>query len=170
MKVLKQYIKNMCRNFLRYVFITLPKSYISRLGFVNYYVPIVTGPKERLIIQGKYSDIDFINTIFNTRSGKIIIEEGCCFSNNVMLLTGKHNYQSLDVEILKIDVVSEGLDIIIGSGTWICGGAIVIGGVKIGKHCVIASGAVVTKDVPDYSVVGGNPAKIIARLDAKLST
>ena len=36
-------------------------------------------------------------------------------------------------------------------------------GVTIGKHCVIAAGAIVVKDVPDYCIVGGNPAKILKR-------
>jgi acetyltransferase-like isoleucine patch superfamily enzyme len=36
-------------------------------------------------------------------------------------------------------------------------------GVKIGRHCVIAAGAIVVKDVPDYCVVGGNPAKILKK-------
>ena len=42
-------------------------------------------------------------------------------------------------------------------------GCQILSGVKIGKHCVVAAGAVVTKDVPDYSVVGGNPAKLLKR-------
>lgn len=48
---------------------------------------------------------------------------------------------------------------------WICIGAIVCPGVTIGKNAVVAAGAVVTKDVPDNVMVGGNPARIINRLD-----
>lgn len=47
---------------------------------------------------------------------------------------------------------------------WICIGAVICPGVTIGENSVVAAGAVVTKDVPDNTVVGGNPAKIIKRI------
>lgn len=47
---------------------------------------------------------------------------------------------------------------------WFGGGVIVCPGVKIGSNCVIGAGAVVTKDVPDYCVAAGNPAKVIKHL------
>jgi acetyltransferase-like isoleucine patch superfamily enzyme len=56
----------------------------------------------------------------------------------------------------------------IGSGTWIGVHAVIVGAVTIGRNCVVAANAVVTKDVPDYSVVGGVPAKIIKQYDLKL--
>jgi acetyltransferase-like isoleucine patch superfamily enzyme len=49
----------------------------------------------------------------------------------------------------------------IGSDVWIGARSIIIGGVEIGNGAVIAAGAVVTKDVPPYAIVGGVPAKII---------
>ncbi|MBP3951665.1 sugar O-acetyltransferase [Bacillus suaedae] len=52
-----------------------------------------------------------------------------------------------------------------GDNVWIGGGAIVNPGVRVGNNVVIASGAVVTKDVPDNVVVGGNPAKVIKPID-----
>lgn len=52
----------------------------------------------------------------------------------------------------------------IGDDVWIGGGATVLPGVEIGQGCVVAAGAVVTRDVPPYSLVGGNPARIIRRL------
>ncbi|MGQ0441803.1 maltose O-acetyltransferase, partial [Bacillus sp. B-TM1] len=48
---------------------------------------------------------------------------------------------------------------------WVGGGAIINPGVSIGDNAVIASGAVVTKDVPNNVVVGGNPAKVIKTID-----
>lgn len=51
----------------------------------------------------------------------------------------------------------------IGDNVKICGGAIVIGKIKIGNNVIIGAGAVVTKDIPDDSVVVGNPARIIKK-------
>ncbi len=52
----------------------------------------------------------------------------------------------------------------IKENAWICIGAIICPGVTIGKNAIVAAGAVVTKDVPENVVVGGNPAKIIKKL------
>ncbi len=54
-----------------------------------------------------------------------------------------------------------------GDNVWIGGGAIINPGVRVGNNVVIASGAVVTKEVPDNVVVGGNPARIIKNIAIK---
>jgi acetyltransferase-like isoleucine patch superfamily enzyme len=53
----------------------------------------------------------------------------------------------------------------IGSGCWITPGCIILPGVTVGENSVVLTGAVVTKNVEPYTVVGGNPAKLIKRLD-----
>ena len=58
-----------------------------------------------------------------------------------------------------------GNDIIIGKGAWICSGAIVLGPCVVGEHAVVAAGAVVTKDVPPYSMVAGIPARFIKKVN-----
>jgi len=60
-----------------------------------------------------------------------------------------------------LEVPSSGYDIYIGRGTWIASGAIITGGVKIGDNAIIAAGTVVTRDIPDYAIVAGIPARII---------
>lgn len=52
-------------------------------------------------------------------------------------------------------------DVIIGNDVWISSHVIIMSGVKIGNGAVVACGSVVVKNVPDYAIVGGNPAKII---------
>ncbi len=60
----------------------------------------------------------------------------------------------------KIDATGSGCK----DNAWICMGAIICPGVTIGRNAVVAAGAVVTKDVPDDVVVGGNPARIIKHI------
>lgn len=52
-------------------------------------------------------------------------------------------------------------DVVIGNDCWICSNSMILSGVTIGDGAVIAAGSVVTKDVPPYAVVGGNPARFI---------
>ena len=56
------------------------------------------------------------------------------------------------------------MEVKIGDRVWIGGRSVINPGVTIGNDCVIASGSVVTKDVPDGVIVGGNPAKVIRRI------
>ena len=56
--------------------------------------------------------------------------------------------------------------VVIGDGSWIGHGAVILPGVTIGKHVVVGANAVVTKDLPDYCVAVGSPARIIRRYSA----
>ncbi|KAK3994443.1 trimeric LpxA-like protein [Cladorrhinum sp. PSN332] len=62
-----------------------------------------------------------------------------------------------------------GKPIVIGEDCWFGGSVIVLGGVTIGRGVTVGAGSVVTKDVPDFVVVAGNPAKIVKRLDVSES-
>lgn len=69
--------------------------------------------------------------------------------------------------VLSLRVAEAGVStspITINDDVWIGANAVIAAGVTIGKHCVIGAGSVVTKDVPDYSVAVGNPAKVIKTL------
>lgn len=57
--------------------------------------------------------------------------------------------------------------ITIGNDVWVAGGAIILPGVTIGDGCTIGAGSVVTRNVESYTVVAGNPAKVIRRLPRK---
>ena len=57
-----------------------------------------------------------------------------------------------------------GAPVTIAENAWIGGRAVILPGVTIGRHAVVAAGSIVTKDVPDYALVAGNPARIVRRL------
>lgn len=65
-------------------------------------------------------------------------------------------------EEMKI-IPGEGVPVVIGNDVWIGNSALLMGGVKIGDGAVVAAGAVVTKDINDYEIVGGIPAKLIRK-------
>ena len=90
---------------------------------------------------------------------KVYISARTMFGPNVSLYSGCH---PLDPELRNgLKGPEFGKEIHIGEDCWIGGCAIILPGVKVGKGCVIGAGSVVTKDVPDYTVVAGNPARKI---------
>jgi acetyltransferase-like isoleucine patch superfamily enzyme len=66
---------------------------------------------------------------------------------------------------LDIPIGEQGLDlrggVAVGRGTWIGASAVIVDGVTVGEHAIVAAGAVVTRDVPDFGVVGGVPARLL---------
>lgn len=61
----------------------------------------------------------------------------------------------------------KGAPVVIDDYAWICSRSMILPGIKIGKGAIVASGAIVTKDVPPYSIVAGVPAKIIGKRKEK---
>jgi acetyltransferase-like isoleucine patch superfamily enzyme len=76
-----------------------------------------------------------------------------------VIISGNPDYKRLDIPMMKQQGQAEGVTI--GDDVWIGVGARVVDGVQIGEGCVIGAGAVVVKDVPDYAIVAGVPAKVI---------
>lgn len=96
----------------------------------------------------------------------IVIENDVLFAPHVHISDRNHSFDDVNTPIYKQNVTTKG-PVIIGAETWLGFGCQVMSGVKIGKHCVIAAGAIVVKDVPDYSIVGGNPARILKQYNQK---
>lgn len=78
---------------------------------------------------------------------------------DVKIYSRNHNYSSLEVPIQYQGKIQKATRI--GDDVWIGANVIILPGVNVGNHVVIGAGAVVSKDIPDYAVVGGNPATII---------
>lgn len=81
---------------------------------------------------------------------------------NVAILTQGHEYKNLDIPMIKQGETKE-LIPIIEDDVWIGRNAIIMPGVKIGKGSIVGAGAVVTKDISPFSIVGGVPAKLIKK-------
>lgn len=102
----------------------------------------------------------FINHNFTAMSiGGIEIGNFVQIGPHVTIVTDNHDFS--DRYVLKCRKV------VIEDNVWIGAGVSIMPGVHIGKNAVIAGGAVVTKDVPANTIVGGNPAKVIKVLDEK---
>lgn len=91
--------------------------------------------------------------------GKIKIGNFVHTGTNVMIIAFNHAFDTREIPTIKQDYYDA--DVIIGDDVWIGGGAIILAGVTIGKGAIIAAGAVVNSDVPEYTIVGGGPAKVL---------
>jgi len=79
---------------------------------------------------------------------------------DVIILSKNHEYGSLDRPMRAQGEQAE-KPVIIGDDVWIGTRVVILPGVNVGKGAILAAGAVVTKDVPEYAIVGGNPARFI---------
>lgn len=96
---------------------------------------------------------------FSTVRGRVTLGSGVRIGAHASILGFNHRHDDLARPIYTQGLSSSGITI--GDDVWIGSSAIVVDGVRIGSHCIIAAGAVVTRDVPDYAIVAGNPAKQI---------
>ncbi|WP_298817360.1 acyltransferase [Chloroflexus sp.] len=94
--------------------------------------------------------------------GGITIGNDVYLGTLVQVLAVNHVFHDTTRPISAQGITAQGISI--GDGSWIGSGAIILDGVKIGKNVVIGAGAVVTRDVPDYCIAVGNPARVIRNL------
>lgn len=112
---------------------------------------------------GKYTMIHM-----NSRLENVVIGNYCSIAHNVMIGLGEHPIDNFSTSSYFYDskktVLENGFHrfktINIGHDVWIGAGAIVLNGINIGNGSIIAAGSVVTKDIPDYAIVIGVPAKV----------
>ena len=94
--------------------------------------------------------------------GKITIGDRVLFGPNVHLYTPTHPLDPAERNGLEGPEMTK--PITIGDDVWLAGGVIVLPGVIIGDGSTVGAGSVVTHDVEPYTVVAGNPARVIRRL------
>lgn len=111
------------------------------------------------LIIGDGTNIGNYNHIYATRS--IIIGQKVLTADKVYISDNLHGYKNINIPIIDQPIQQIG-DVSIGDGSWL-GENVCVLGCKIGKNCVIGANSVVTKDIPDYCVAVGVPAKIIKK-------
>lgn len=137
--------------------------YLSDDVLINYRTwleaqPLTAGGECRLEI-GKGSVIGNYNHIYATR--RITIGNHVLIADKVYISDNLHSYGDIHVPIMH-QPVKQLKEVHIGNGSWL-GEHVCILGAKIGRNCVIGANAVVTRDIPDYCVATGVPARIIKR-------
>lgn len=116
---------------------------------------------------GKYTRIKPFCVFKNATIGRY-----CSIANNVMIGLGRHPTflvstnsvfykKGITGRFAKGIDFEEELHTVVGSDVWIGNGALLMDGVNVGNGAIVASRAVVTKDVPPYAIVGGIPAKVL---------
>ena len=92
--------------------------------------------------------------------GKVIIGKDVMMGPECIIYTKNHAFADTTIPMNK-QGFSEEKPVIIGDDVWIGGRVTILPGVHVGNGAIIGAGAVVTKDVPAYAIVGGNPARVL---------
>lgn len=114
------------------------------------------------IVIGNRVNIGAFNRIASMN--EVIIEDDVLFAAFVHITDHSHEYKRINVPIINQGVFSKG-SVRIKRGAWLAFGCHILSGVTVGEYAVVAANSVVTKDVPPYSVVAGNPARVICQYD-----
>ncbi|MFO1022637.1 MAG: acyltransferase [Planctomycetales bacterium] len=112
-------------------------------------------------------DVDDMNNFqmfgnyFQNFSGTIHVGKGCWIARNVGIITANHDPENPDRHL-------PGADVVLGKGCWIGMNSVLLPGVQLGDHTVVGAGSIVTKSFPEgHCVIGGNPAKLIRRMNSE---
>jgi acetyltransferase-like isoleucine patch superfamily enzyme len=126
-----------------------------KIGKPVYGLPYIVNTLYSVVIIGKYCSFGRNCSIIPIRAHLPALKEHERFVISTFPITGYRGWKQKITLPLKRNFV------IIGNDVWVGMNAIILSGVKIGNGAVIGAGAVVTKNVPDYAIVGGVPAKIL---------
>ena len=110
------------------------------------------------VLIGDYTRIGLYNTII----GPVKIGNHVNLAQGITVTALNHNFDDTNKRIDEQGVSTNAVTI--EDDVWIGANAVILPGVTIGNHCVVAAGAVVTKDVPPHSLVAGVPAKVIKQI------
>lgn len=130
------------------------------IGAFDNYLNQIFVPK---IIIG--NNVNIGNFACITAINRVEISDGCLFSEYVYISDHSHGYDAADNTSPTIQPLQSKGAVIIGENTFIGMRVSVLPGVTIGRNCVVGAHSVVTKSIPDYSMVAGAPAVIVKQYD-----
>ncbi len=116
------------------------------------------------VVIGDRTRIGLSNTII----GPAKVGNDVRLAQNVVLSGLNHIYTNVDIPIHEQGVSTN--PIVIEDESWIGANVVIVSGVTVGKHSIVAAGSVVTKNIPEYSVAAGNPARILKKYDFETNT
>lgn len=136
------------------------KIFLNKLGKNSEICRNIDFRSLRRIKIGSYSTINK-HVVLDGRGGILTIGNSVDIAQDCRIWTLQHDYNSPEYKAIGGDVTIEDY-------VWVASGATILPNVKIGKGAVVATGAIVTKDVPPYAIVAGIPAKIIGNRNTNL--
>ncbi len=92
--------------------------------------------------------------------GPLLIGNNVMMGPEVIIITANHGFERIDIPMM-VQESSPRKKVIIGNDVWIGTRAIILPGITIGNGAIIGAGAIITKDIPDYAIAAGNPARIV---------
>lgn len=159
--ILSKFLQDVCNfigilpiMFLRYLFC---KILFKKLGYkvkIGKYLDIRSPYRIRI---GSYTSINK-RTLLDGRGGTLTIGNFVDIAQEVNIWTLEHDYNDPYY-------TAKGESVVIDDYVWIASRATILPGVHVGRGAVVAAGAIVTKDVPPMTIVGGVPAKVIGKRD-----
>ncbi|MBA2651668.1 MAG: CatB-related O-acetyltransferase [Tatlockia sp.] len=163
---------------VEYLHETVTNPNIHIRGTQSYYSDFWSGSFEQSVVRYLYGDeFSLANWQSQWPIDQLYIGNYVCIATETVILMGGNHTHRADWFSLYpfLETVTEAYqgkgDTIIADGVWLGMRSIILPGLTIGEGAVVAAGAVVTKDIPPYTIVAGNPAKIIKkRFDEEMIT
>ena len=143
-----------------------PGSYYPHIDSTAYVGANVRVYNKDNFIMEEHTKVDHNAIIMNTNA-KFIVHRYSGISVNLVVITGNHPmqigkfYRTVSKKRDHLDISKYDKDVVVDEDVWVGANATLLCGVHIGRGAVVGAGAVITKDVPPYSLVGGIPAKPI---------
>jgi acetyltransferase-like isoleucine patch superfamily enzyme len=151
---LVKYFPSPVGDWLRYV---VAKPFVGKMGKVRLYEGVTLWYPYRIFIG---HNVTLNEWVYIDGFGGVEIGNCVRIAHRATILSSDHRYEDTTSPIYQQGI--RAAKTIIGNGVWIGANTIIMPGVHIGRGAIIAAGAVVTKDVPIFAIVGGVPAKIIS--------
>ena len=157
-------IRFILKRIYNYIYIPYYRKRFGKCGKHVHFSPWDSNLWYENLYIGNYVDLGY-NAYLVASKSKIIIGDHVIFGPNVSIRGGDHR---IDIVGKFIDEVTDEMkdpdndqDVIIEGDNWIGMNTTILKGVTIGRGCIVAAGAIVTKSTPPYSIVAGVPAKVI---------